>query len=98
MIGIAEPIDFGAVGIRQVLQNVRMIVTTVIGSVPLDRDFGIDATFVDMPINIAPSKLTAEIIGAIRRYEPRALVKQVRFEGDGMTGKLIPIIRLEADI
>jgi len=49
----------------------------------------------DDPMPIAKAKLTAEIIMAIRRWEPRARVVEVRYEGDGMDGILRPKVRLE---
>lgn len=79
---------------EEILQNVRTILTTAKYSVPLDRGFGINADFVDMPIDYAKARLTAEIIDAIRRYEPRVSVSKVFFAGDGADGKLIPTVRV----
>ena len=36
----------------EVIQNVKTILTTMQGTVPLDRDFGIDSEVVDKPINV----------------------------------------------
>lgn len=80
---------------EEVLQNVKTILTTTKYSVPLDREFGLSATMLDDPIPIAKAKLTAEIITAIRRWEPRARVVEVRYEGDGMDGILRPKVRIE---
>lgn len=80
---------------EEVLQNVKTILTTTKYSVPLDREFGLSATMLDDPMPIAKAKLTAEIIMAIRRWEPRARVVEVRYEGDGMDGILRPKVRLE---
>ena len=43
---------------------------------------------------VAKAKLTAEIIAAINRWEPRVTVTQVIFDGDGMDGILRPKVRL----
>jgi len=80
---------------EEVLQNVKTILTTVKYSVPLDREFGLSATMLDDPMPIAQAKLSAEIVGAIRRWEPRARVVEVKYEGDGMEGILRPKVRLE---
>lgn len=79
---------------EEILQNVRTILTTTKYSVPLDRGFGIDANLIDTPIDYAQAKLTAEIIDAIRRYEPRVSVSKVSFAGNGVDGKLIPTVRV----
>ena len=96
MTGLAEAVDYAPATLaREVLQNVRVIVGTVRGEVPLDRAFGIDANLVDRPINQAKARLTNEIIQAVRKYEPRAIIRKVSFTGEE-TGVLRP--RLEVDI
>ena len=79
---------------EEVLQNVRMIISTVKYSVPMDREFGIDGTVVDRPINIAQAHLSNEIFRAVRRYEPRAEIVSIDFDGDE-TGRLTPTIKIQ---
>ncbi len=79
---------------EEVLQNVRMIISTVKYSVPMDREFGIDGTVVDRPINIAKAHLSNEIFRAVRRYEPRAVIESIEFNGDEI-GKLTPTIKIQ---
>ena len=76
---------------EEVLQNVRMIISTVKYSVPMDREFGIDGAVVDRPINIAKAHITNEIFRAVRRYEPRAVIESIDFDGDEC-GQLTPTI------
>lgn len=93
-----EPsIDFapGTV-VEEVLQNVRTIITTIKGSIPLDRAFGIDGDVVDLPINVAKAKLTNEIFRAIRTYEPRAVIEGIAFEGD-LSGRLSPTVEVSVN-
>lgn len=66
--------------LEEVVQNVITICSTVKGSVPLDREFGVDGKLVDEPENIARAKVSAEMIRAIRRFEPRAEVLSVKFK------------------
>lgn len=80
--------------IEEVLQNVRTILSTVKGSVPLDRDFGIDSSYVDLPMPAAKAKLASEIMEAVKKYEPRATITSVEFEGDE-NGTLRPRIEVE---
>ena len=79
---------------EEVLQNVHMIISTVKYSVPMDREFGIDGTVVDRPINIAKAHLSNEIFRAVRRYEPRAVIESIEFNGDEI-GKLTPTIKIQ---
>lgn len=88
-------IDFlPATELKEILQNVRTILTTVKASVPLDRGFGINADIVDKPVNYAQAQLTAEIIEVVERYEPRVRVSKVTFEGNGADGQLIPKVKV----
>lgn len=90
-IDVQNPkIDFAAAGYDEVLRNVRTIITTVAGTVPFDRDFGIDISFLDMPLTQAQGRLTIEYIEKIRRYEPRVKVEEVAFAQDPLNGAIIP--------
>lgn len=79
--------------VDEVLQNVRTIITTIKGSVPLDRAFGIDGEVVDLPVNVAKAKLTNEIFRAVRLYEPRAVIESIDFEAD-LSGRLVPMVEV----
>ncbi|MDL2280313.1 GPW/gp25 family protein [Selenomonadales bacterium OttesenSCG-928-I06] len=90
-----EGVDFYPSNIyTEIIQNVKTILTTTKFSVPLDRDFGIDASLLDSPLPVAQARLTAEIFDAIQKYEPRAKVKKVFYAGDPIEGKLIPTVRV----
>jgi phage baseplate assembly protein W len=82
--------------IEEILQNVSMIVSTAKTTVPLFRDFGLSATFLDRPTPAAEAVLIAEILDAVEMYEPRAEIISVSFSGDASAGKLVP--RLEVGI
>lgn len=73
--------------VEEVIQNVRTIINTIKRSVPLDRSFGIDGDVVDKPVPVAEAQLSNEIFTAVRRYEPRARIENIRFKSD-LTGKL----------
>lgn len=75
--------------VNEILQNVRTILATTKGTIPLDREFGIDGSVIDMPTMQAQAYLTNEIFQAIRRYEPRVSIDNITFDGE-IAGKLIP--------
>jgi hypothetical protein len=87
-------INFAATGVKEIVQNVKYIVLTDYYSVPLDREFGFDATMVDKPMPVAELMLQQEIAFKIAFYEPRCVFEEVNFTGDGMEGHLIPSVRI----
>lgn len=79
----------------EILQNVRTILATRKGSVPLDRDFGLSWQYLDDPTAVAQMQMKSEIIDAIETYEPRAKVKSVEFKSsqtDSLDGILKPVV------
>lgn len=90
-------IDFApATEIDEIIQNVRTILTTYTFSVPLDRRFGINADFIDSPLNDEGiAKMQDDIFNAIREYEPRVIVKEVSITTDPTTGKANPFVDID---
>lgn len=80
----------------EIYQNVRTLLVTTKYSVPLDRSLGINADFVDSPTSKAMAILSEEVIDVIGKYEPRATVDSISFEGD-QDGKLIPKVRISVN-
>ena len=88
-------INFAPSGIaEEVVQNVRMILSTPVWSVPLDRLFGINVEMLDRPTPDAMAALTSEIYMALRKWEPRCTLKNISFDGD-IDGRLVPKVRIE---
>lgn len=79
--------------IEEVMQNVRTICSTTKYSVPMDRLFGVDTAMLDRPTPKAMAALQAELIQAIRKYEPRCKVRKISFDGD-INGKLTVKVRI----
>lgn len=94
---LAQPmqgIDFApASEAAEILQNLRTIITTTKYSVPLDRNFGIDAGMLDLPLNVAQAKLQSEMITAIKKYEPRVEITSISFTGTD-DGVLAPKVQV----
>lgn len=80
--------------LEEIAQNVRMILTTFKGTVPMDRELGLNSDVVDLPIAAAQAAMTADIVAAISRYEPRAKVVSVDYEGNEMEGITTPKVRI----
>lgn len=75
-----EMVKIGLKGIDEIVQNIKLLLNTPKGSVPLDRDFGISWEAIDKPTDLAYTKIRAEIIKQIKRYEPRVDVKKLIIE------------------
>ena len=91
---LPKNIVFGATSTLAVIQNVRTIITTRKGTQPLDRDFGISFEFLDMPINTARAKAEQEIFIQVKKYESRAVIKQITWDSDPISGRLQPNVVL----
>lgn len=88
-----QQIDFGATGTDEILQNVAFILATTVDSCPMDRGFGWKPDL-DSPVNVAMAVNTARIVQTIQENEPRAIVEEVRFEGNFLEGELRPIVKV----
>lgn len=81
--------------VSSVLQNIAVILSTPKGSVPLYRDFGLSAVFLDKPTPMAEMMMIAEIREAIERWEPRAEYAGISFAEDvTQPGTLWPTVEV----
>ncbi|MFX3672869.1 MAG: hypothetical protein ACE3JQ_00235 [Paenisporosarcina sp.] len=81
---------------EEILRNVKIILSTLAGTVPFDRDFGINTDLLDEPINEVPGLFQVECILKLRKYEPRAKIESVDFIYLG-DGKLNPKVVVYID-
>lgn len=89
--------------VKEIVQNVRLIISTMRGSVPLNRAFGISPQWIDRPTPVVKAQMVVDIRESVERWEPRVTVREVTIEEDpAEPGHLIPTVhieigRLEAD-
>ena len=75
---------------RSIVQNIAVILTTAKGTAPGDREFGVDMSFLDLPLPVAQVRM----IAAVR--EPRVRVTGVTFDRRGEAeGRLVPRVEVE---
>lgn len=79
--------------VEEVLQNCRMILSTPQFTVPFAREFAMSGARLDNPTPKNIALLKRDIIIALKN-EPRAIVREVQFKGNALTGKLEPIVRI----
>ncbi len=70
--------------IEEITQNIKLILTTIKGTVPLDRNFGIDISFLDNPIPKAVMRAKISILETVKKYEPRVEVLKVELINDAL--------------
>lgn len=82
--------------VEEVLQNVKTLLGTTKFSVPLDRELGLKTSLIDRPTPQAQALISADIVQAIRRWEPRARIEKVTFTGD-KEGHLVPKVQVRIE-
>ncbi len=92
-------VKIGATGVEEIIQNVQIILSTNRGSVPLDRDFGLDNIYLDQPDKLVMARIVPEIFEEVEKQEPRVKVLEVDFveqeNNIAAEGRLFPKVRVE---
>ena len=63
-------------------QQVELLCATPVGSVVLDRDFGLDMSFLDEPVSVAVNMAAAEISVKLEKYIPALRLIRVKADYD----------------
>lgn len=80
-ITLSEEIDFAPSSVvKEVLQNCRTILNTVVGSVPLERNIGLSWDYVGKPLPVAMALLKVAVTEAFEQQEPRAQIESISFD------------------
>ena len=81
---------------RSIVQNIAVIVATAKGTAPGDREFGVDMSFLDLPLPVAKVRMIAAVREAVETFEPRVRVVGVTFDRGGEAeGRLVPRVEVE---
>lgn len=70
-------------------RQLALLLSTPEGSMPLDREFGVNMDYVDMTPELAKTLYTAEVTKKIPQFIPAVRVQEVTWQR-GETGKLSP--------
>lgn len=76
------------------LQEVKMVMDTPKGSVPMYREFGFDWSVLDKPAPVAQMLCRATIPETIERWVQGVRVTGLSFGMDEKTGTLIPVVEV----
>ncbi len=78
---------------EEVVQNVSTLLKTAPGTVPLARAMGTPQDVVDQPQSVVGARIQADVIKAVRTYEPRVDVREVTLAADS-DGKLVATVKV----
>ena len=70
-------------------RQLALLLSTPEGAMPLDREFGINMDFLDMPPEVAKSLYTAEVTKKIPQFIPAVRVQEITWDWNS-SGKLSP--------
>ena len=79
---------------NDIKERLKLLLTTRIGTVVLDRDFGLDMSFIDKPLPIAKQLYTIEVINKIKKYEPDLKVQKITFQKGDSIEKIVPKVKI----
>lgn len=99
-VNMSQPVavEVGATGLRGLAQEIRTVLSTAKGSVPMDRNFGLSWDTVDLPMPQVLPLFISDIVEALEANVPRIRVKDVQFGNsteDTLDGVLLPIVTVE---
>ena len=80
---------------EEVIQNLWFLYSSIEYDIPLDRALGLNATYIDKPIEAAKALATTDIYDKTEEYEPRAEITNIDFKADYERGILKPIVEVE---
>ena len=80
---------------EEIIQNLWFLYSSLEYDVPLDRALGLNATYIDKPIEAAKALATTDIYDKTEEYEPRAEITNIDFKADYERGILKPIVEVE---
>ena len=75
-------------------RQLTILLGTRAGEQALDRNFGLDWSFLDQPLEVAKAMLSAEIITKVSKYVPTVAVSNIEYTADN-NGNLTPTVSVE---
>ncbi len=82
---------------EEVIQNLWFLYSSIEYDIPLDRALGLNATYIDKPIETAKALITTDIYDKTEEYEPRAEIINIDFSVDYEKGVIKPIVEVEVN-
>ncbi len=68
--------------VEEIDNQIALLIATHAGTVPLDRELGINMEFLDQPTPLAKSLFTAQVTAAVAKFIPSVRVKEITWTHD----------------
>lgn len=75
--------------VKELNRKLSLLITTPLGTMPMEREFGVTQDFLDRPSEAAKALFTAELTEKVARFIPEVRVASVQWV-DGDRGQIIP--------
>ncbi len=75
---------------KDIFEKIMFLLTLVKGTIPMNREIGMESDILDLPVYEAQSRYTVSAMELIENFETRVKVNEVSFETDGNTGDMVP--------
>ena len=75
---------------KEIFEKIMFILTLTKGTIPMNREIGLDADILDLPMHEAQNRYTVSAIELIETFETRVTVDEISFNVDEKKGKMIP--------
>lgn len=75
---------------KDIYEKIMFLLTLIKGTIPMNREIGLDADILDLPMYEAQNRYTVSAIELIEKFETRVTVDDISFEIYENTGKMIP--------
>lgn len=79
---------------EEIMEKVTFLLSVLKGTIPMNREIGIDPDVISSPTFLAQNLYTISAIEVIEEFEDRVTVEEVQFETDGSNGNIIPKVVL----
>ena len=79
---------------QELLDKAFFLLSCLKGTIPMNRDIGIDPDVISQPEYIARNLYTISAIECIENFEDRLSVEEVNFASTGADGNLVPKVVL----
>lgn len=79
---------------EEILDKALFLLSCIKGTIPMNREIGLDPDIISGPAHIAQNLYTISAIELIDEFEPRASVEEVSFAASGDAGNMTPKVVL----
>lgn len=79
---------------EEILNKATFLLSCIKGTIPMNREIGMDPDIMSSPAYIARNLYTISAIELIDKFEPRASVEEVSFMASGGAENMIPKVVL----